>query len=266
MINCNSFCPSLPSLYDGFLGTNPTLVCGHPEAIKQVTIKHFESFTNRRRPATWKSIRYRALTYLRDDEWKAIRTTLAPVFTSSKLKKMFELMKRCTKNVQDSIERQNGQEIDLKQMFSVFTVDIISTCCFSMDLKDYLHPNSEILISARKFFNVSRLKMAIAAAIPKTLLAAVGFDINDNLSIEFFGRFGAEIIRKRRELAKQSVHSKKQDDFLQTLIDAATKFNEHRAEDNKQLTTSIKEKTFSQQDLNSNDEMIKFKNDTNQVS
>lgn len=259
------------SLYDGFLGTNPTLVCGHPEAIKQVTIKHFESFTNRRRPATWKSIRYRALTYLRDDEWKAIRTTLAPVFTSSKLKKMFDLMKRCTKNVQDSIEKQNGQEIDLKQMFSVFTVDIISTCCFSIDLKDYLHPNSEILVSARKFFNVSRFKMAVAAAIPKTLLAAIGFDINDNLSIEFFGKFGAEIIRKRRELAKQSVHSKKQDDFLQTLIDAATKFNEHKNEENKQLTTTTtrnsdnEKETVNQQDLNSNDR-IESKTDSDQVS
>lgn len=272
-INDNNSNPLILSLYDGFLGTNPTLVCGHPEAIKQVTIKHFESFTNRRRPATWKSIRYRALTYLRDDEWKAIRTTLAPVFTSSKLKKMFELMKRCTKNVQASIERQNGQEIDLKQMFSVFTVDIISTCCFSMDLKDYLHPNSEILVSARKFFNVSRFKMAIAAAIPKTLLAAIGFDINDNLSIEFFGRFGAEIIRKRRELAKQSIHSKKQDDFLQTLIDAATKFSE----DSKQVITtsttttttassSYNEKTFNQQDLNSNDEIKSETDTTNQVS
>lgn len=213
------------------------------------------------------------MTYLRDDEWKAIRTTLAPVFTSSKLKKMFDLMKRCTKNVQDSIEKQNGQEIDLKQIFSVFTVDIISTCCFSIDLKDYLHPNSEILVCARKFFNVSRFKMAIAAAIPKTLLAAIGFDINDNLSIEFFGRFGAEIIRKRRELAKQSVHSKKQDDFLQTLIDAATKFSENKNEENKQVTpttttttsSSSNEETVNQQDLNSNDR-IESKTDSDQVS
>lgn len=217
-------------LYDGFLGTNPTLVCGHPEAIKQVTIKHFDLFTNRRRPATWKSIRYRALTYMRDDEWKNLRKILAPTFTSNKLKKMYELMKRCTKNLSNSIEYQGNQEIDLKKLFSVFTVDVISTCCFSMDLKDYRHPDSEILTSARKFFNVSRLKMAFYMAIPKQLLAISGFDINDTTSIDFFARFATEIINKRRKLsAQKTTQYKKQDDFLQILIDAAAEFNDRKA-------------------------------------
>lgn len=220
----------LYGLYDGFLGTNPTLVCGHPEVLKQVTIKHFDSFTNRRRPATWKSIRYRALTYLRDDEWKNLRKILAPTFTSNKLKKMYELMKRCTNNLQRSIDHQADQEIDLKKLFSVFTVDVISTCCFSMDLKDYRHPDSEILISARKFFNVSRLKMAFAMAIPKTLLSMCGFDINDTTSIEFFARFATEIINKRRQLSanKHIQPYRKQDDFLQILIDAAAEFNDRK--------------------------------------
>jgi cytochrome P450 len=219
----------LYGLYDGLLGTNPTLVCGHPEVLKQITIKHFDSFTNRRRPATWKAIRYRALTYMRDDEWKNLRKILAPTFTSNKLKKMFELMKRCTKNLEMSINYQRDSEIDLKKLFSVFTVDVISTCCFSMDLKDYRHPDSEILISARKFFNVSRLKMAFAMAIPKQLLAWSGFDINDTTSIEFFARFAQEIINKRRQLSsQQKLQYKKQDDFLQTLIDAAAEFNERK--------------------------------------
>lgn len=219
----------LYGLYDGLMGTNPTLVCGHPEALKQITIKHFDSFTNRRRPATWKAIRYRALTYMRDDEWKNLRKILAPTFTSNKLKKMFELMKRCTRNLEMSINHQRGHEIDLKKLFSVFTVDVISTCCFSMDLKDYRHPDSEILISARKFFNVSRLKMAFAMAIPKQLLAISGFDINDTGSIDFFARFAQEIINARRKLSSQQRHHyKKQDDFLQTLIDAAAEFNDRK--------------------------------------
>lgn len=168
---------------------------------------------------------------MRDDEWKNLRKILAPTFTSNKLKKMFELMKRCTRNLEMSINHQGKQEIDLKKLFSVFTVDVISTCCFSMDLKDYRHPDSEILISARKFFNVSRLKMAFAMAIPKQLLALSGFDINDTTSIEFFARFAQEIINKRRKLSQQQgkIQYKRQDDFLQTLIDAAAEFNERKA-------------------------------------
>lgn len=252
----------LYGLYDGFLGTNPTLVCGHPEAIKQVTIKHFDLFTNRRRPATWKSIRYRALTYMRDEEWKNLRKILAPTFTSNKLKRMYELMKRCTKNLSNSIEYQGNQEIDLKKLFSVFTVDVISTCCFSMDLKDYRHPDSEILTSARKFFNVSRLKMAFYMAIPKQLLAISGFDINDTTSIDFFARFATEIINKRRKLAaNRSIQYKKQDDFLQILIDAAAEFNERKLSSSTTtsttttttITTTPAGATTNQQDVDVNE-------------
>lgn len=169
---------------------------------------------------------------MRDDEWKNLRKILAPTFTSNKLKRMYELMKRCTRNLQSSIEMQNGQEIDLKKLFSVFTVDIISTCCFSMDLKDYRNPESDLLLSARKFFNVSRFKMGFSVAVPKQLLAMFGFDINDTTSIDFFARFATEIINKRRALSlRQNFpqnNKNKQDDFLQILIDAASEFNERK--------------------------------------
>jgi len=196
---------------------------------------------------------------MRDEEWKNLRKILAPVFTSNKLKKMYDLMKRCTKNLQHSIDSQANMEVDLKKLFSVFTVDVISTCCFSMDLKDYRHPDSEILQSARKFFNVSRFKMAFSMAVPKQLLALCGFDINNVSSIDFFARFATEIINKRRKIAEMNQNNasygqtKKQDDFLQTLMDAAAEFNsvgqeEHRASGTKITGTDATNER--QQDVN----------------
>lgn len=192
---------------------------------------------------------------MRDEEWKNMRKIMAPTFTSNKLKKMYDLMKRCTMNMQNSIISQGNQEIDLKKLFSVFTVDIISTCCFSLDLKDYRDPESEILKSARKFFEVSRFKMTFYQAIPKRLLAMSSFDINDVSSIEFFGKFATEIINKRRQLVGKTAPSgspasslKKQDDFLQTLLDAAAEFNERKQKIN--LTSSSEEQQDSNADNN----------------
>lgn len=158
------------------------------------------------------------------------------------------------------------KEIDLKRLFSVFTVDIISTCCFSMDLKDFRDPESEMLISARKFFNVSRLKMAFYMAVPKPLLALSGFDINDNSSIEFFARFAQEVINTRRKYAadKNSL-TKKQEDFLQILIDAAAEHNRDRNTQTAEeaaattATTPTTTTTTDQQDVqndNNNDEQL----------
>lgn len=193
---------------------------------------------------------------MRDDEWRNLRKILAPIFTSNKLKKMFELMKRCTKNMQDSIVTYGDSEVDLKKLFSVFTVDVISTCCFSMDIKDYRHPNSEILISARKFFSVTKLKMTVYAAIPKSILSFFGFDINNTDSIDFFARFATEIINKRRKLADSlATRDKKQDDFLQTLMEAAARFNERDHTSASTVSTTLPlaptsaDATANQQDL-----------------
>ncbi|KAG9508787.1 Cytochrome P450 3A56, partial [Fragariocoptes setiger] len=253
----------LYGLYDGFLGTNPTLVCGHPEAIKQVTIKHFHSFTNRRRPMTYRSIRYRALTYMMDDEWKQLRCLLAPIFTSNKLKRMFELMKRCTSHLQTAIASHNGQEVDLKKLFAVYTVDVISACCFSMDLKDYRHPDSQILSSARRFFEVSKFKMAFGMTLPRHLLRAIGFDINDTTSIDFFEKFATDIINKRRQLlAKQvNANSAKPDDFLQILLDAVNSDSTMKSYYAKSTTSTTINQIHQQQNKmnnnNSSDKLVR---------
>lgn len=193
---------------------------------------------------------------MRDDEWRNMRKILAPTFTSNKIKRMYELMKRCTSNLSNSIASNNKSEIDLKKVFSVYTVDVISTCCFSMDLKDYRHPESEVLLNARKFFEVSRFKMGFYMAIPKQLLATFGFDINDTSAINFFERFAMEIINKRRELAKPGAASayKKKDDFLQILIDAAANFSErgkvsvNNNNSNNKPTSDAKQDTRVKQD------------------
>lgn len=178
---------------------------------------------------------------------------------------MFELMKQCTRNLVLSIEYQGKgeNEIDLKRVFSVFTVDIISTCCFSMDLKDFRNPESEMLISARKFFNVSRPKMAFSMALPKSLLAISGFDINDNSSIEFFARFAQQVINTRRKYASltpltaaaNNANFKKKEDFLQILIDAAAEFNSQKTTSTSKTTTTTHDNISNNNNSDNNNDI-----------
>lgn len=75
--------------YYGFLGGGPTLVINDLEIAKRIMIKDFDHFVDRRsldlaeEPNKYlKSM----LTSMTGDKWKAMRSTISPVFTSGKLK------------------------------------------------------------------------------------------------------------------------------------------------------------------------------------
>ena len=72
----------------GFLGTSPNLVINDLELAKHVLIKDFDHFVDRRQldmaPEANKYL-MNMLTQLTGDKWKAMRSTISPVFTSGKL-------------------------------------------------------------------------------------------------------------------------------------------------------------------------------------
>ena len=72
-----------------FLCRTPILEVTDVDFIKEVTVKQFNSFRNRR--LVWRgdeSIMASNLVRLRDDQWKHTRSILTPTFTSGKLKQV----------------------------------------------------------------------------------------------------------------------------------------------------------------------------------
>lgn len=72
-------------------GRRPTVVVTDPEMIKQITIKEFHKFQNRWFPEVNPPINS-FLFIAKDEQWKRIRTTLSPTFSSMKLKDVVTLM------------------------------------------------------------------------------------------------------------------------------------------------------------------------------
>ena len=73
----------------GMFGTSPNIVINDLELAKRVLIKDFDHFVDRRSldmaPEANKYL-MNMLTQLSGDKWKAMRSTISPVFTSGKLK------------------------------------------------------------------------------------------------------------------------------------------------------------------------------------
>lgn len=83
----------------------PFLLVRDRELIKNILVKDFSYFNDRYgSPDENDRLGYANIFFLKNPAWKQLRTKLTPHFTTGKLKKMFELMKECSKNLDTYLE------------------------------------------------------------------------------------------------------------------------------------------------------------------
>ena len=88
-------------MYGLYRFTEPTLVVNDPDIAKIILVKEFNNFVNRDDPIPMKKmfgpgkmdkVWGNQLTIIAGDEWKDVRTTFSPIFTSGKMKVMFKFI------------------------------------------------------------------------------------------------------------------------------------------------------------------------------
>lgn len=84
-------------------------------------------------------------------KWRNLRVKLTPTFTSGKMKMMFPTMVECGIQLQEHLNKiAESKEIETKNLFSGFTIDIIASCAFGIKTNALDNPNSEFLIKGKK--------------------------------------------------------------------------------------------------------------------
>lgn len=153
-----NFINSVDEVYDAFpneklvahfQGGSPQLVVRDMELAKLVLIKDFDHFVDRRGlELTEETEAQKAmglmLTMLKGDQWKAIRNTLSPVFTSGKLKGMTPIINKLGQDLVKHLEplARSGEEFEAKQSMVNFTTDVIAECGFGINAQAMLNPDS----------------------------------------------------------------------------------------------------------------------------
>ena len=93
-------------IYGVYTGLKPTLTISDIELAKQIMIKDFHLFVNRRDfhilDEMWKT----NLFMVPDEDWKRIRSITTPAFTSGKLRRMFPLFKAGAVKLEKYLENQ----------------------------------------------------------------------------------------------------------------------------------------------------------------
>nr|BAM73820.1 cytochrome P450 [Bombyx mori]BAM73821.1 cytochrome P450 [Bombyx mori] len=204
-----------------FDGRRPVLHILDPELIKAIMIRDFDHFTDRNTLNSMEP-RYlsRSLLNLKGLEWKGVRSTLTPAFSSSRLKNMIPLIQQCSKQMVEFLRKFDGKEIEMKQTMGHFTLEVIGACAFGIKCDALSNENSRFVKVAEKFDYMPKYKRVILLMLLVFMPKMIRYLRLSFLNIEYTG----ELVRmlQAAKAERRSSESKK-GDFLQVLIDFAAK-------------------------------------------
>ncbi|XP_070617452.1 cytochrome P450 3A9-like [Erythrolamprus reginae] len=223
-------------LYDG---RQPIIAVLDPAIIKAVLVKEcYSTFTNRRAfPAP--DILKNAVSMTRDEQWKRIRTVLSPTFTSGKLKEMFPIIKHygeiLIQNVQKKME--NNEPIDVKDVFGAYSMDVVTSTSFGVDINSMNNPNDPFVKKIQKLtkFKSFDPRIILAFMFPSLMpiLNALKLTAFSQEAVNFF----TESFSKMKESRLKEGQGSRMD-FLQMMIDSQHNNNKDSVNNGKNSTSN----------------------------
>ncbi|CAH0559532.1 unnamed protein product [Brassicogethes aeneus] len=183
--------------------TQPVLMVRDLELIKKITIKDFDSFLDHHNvfkedvdPLWGKN-----LFASEGERWRSLRQTLSPVFTSSKMRRMFKLMDDVSIKYVQHIKNHDEEvpEFEAADFFSKFTMDVIATTAFGLECNSL--EDEEFLTQGRiltDFSGLKKFKIFLAGVHP-VILKALGIKVVDDRPGTYFRKIIMETMEYREK-------------------------------------------------------------------
>nr|XP_034178244.1 cytochrome P450 6a2-like [Osmia lignaria] len=188
-----------------YLMKEPSLILNDPELIKHVLIRDFSYFADRGAFVHEKTEPLSPhLFNLEAERWRPLRSRLSPIFTPGKLKEMFYLIIEYSQHLEKYLakEVEKGEPLECRELTARFTIDVIGSCIFGIEMSALADERSEFRQMGRNFFdtssfeNVFRNKMK--EFFPK-LYDLLGYTIPERRLSSFFTKAVTDIIKYRQE-------------------------------------------------------------------
>ncbi|XP_044261216.1 uncharacterized protein LOC123009155 [Tribolium madens] len=199
-----------------YLVTQPNLVLVDPEYVKDILATDFQYFVDRGFYYNEKTDPLSAHLFALDGtSWRNLRIKLTPTFTSGKMKMMFKTVVECCGYMRDAIGATLDRDLDIKDILSRYTTDVIGSCAFGIECNSFKYPDAEFRKMGKKVFSFGFWRSFCSFCIiyfPK-LSHHLGVPTNEKDVQNFFTGIVAESVKLRQE---QNI---KRNDFLQLLID-----------------------------------------------
>ncbi|NP_001306598.1 cytochrome P450 6D16 [Ceratitis capitata] len=139
-----------------YLLTRPALLIHDAQLARDILTKDFESFHDRgvhvddeKDPQSRGGI-----FFLKGQDWKNLRIKLSASFTSGKLKAMFDTIEdvgdKMVNYLNGQLRDDDVKELEMKHVMGTYSIDIIASVIFGLEVNSFVEPNNEILKVSRK--------------------------------------------------------------------------------------------------------------------
>ncbi|CAN7979022.1 unnamed protein product [Ixodes persulcatus] len=173
------------------------------------------------------------------EQWRKIRPSASPAFSTGKLRKMTALIEDCAKVTAEHLKKaaKNNEDVDIKQFYGHYSLDVIARCAFGTRLDSHTDVTNEFVTRARRAFSgVITMPMILLGKfyIVLTLFPAIFHWLKikpfNSDTFVYFKNVCQNIIKNRQQV------SNRQEDFLQLMMDAQQTGIATAAADNVQET------------------------------
>ncbi|XP_015591510.1 cytochrome P450 9e2-like [Cephus cinctus] len=139
----------------------PVILIRDPKLVLDIGVKNFENFPNHRSFIDEKMDKLFAknIFFLRDERWKEMRATLSPSFTASKMKFMFELISKTSKDfVTYLLEHpEETKSIETKDAFTRYTTDVIATAAFGISVNSMRDKDNDFYVNGKDIISFEQI-------------------------------------------------------------------------------------------------------------
>ncbi|KAM3966419.1 cytochrome P450 9e2-like isoform 1-T3 [Aphomia sociella] len=159
---------------------NPVIIAKDLDLVKKITVKDFEHFLDHRAFIDENNdpLFGRNLFSLKGQEWKDMRSTLSPAFTSSKMRLMLPFMvevgDQMIQSLKDKIKDSGVGYIDFdaKDLTTRYANDVIASCAFGLKVDSHTEENNDFYTNGKeaatfKYWQI--LKSFAFIAFPKLM-------------------------------------------------------------------------------------------------
>jgi hypothetical protein len=123
--------------------SSPAVFFTDLDLIKNIFIKDFDSFMNRRPLKLEKTdpMFHKMLISMEGETWRELRGKMSPTFTTGKIKRMFGIFQTSSLKLVKYLEKQseeNGGVVDFSYGGQRYAMDVIASAAFGLDSKAFV--------------------------------------------------------------------------------------------------------------------------------
>ncbi|CAH1395592.1 unnamed protein product [Nezara viridula] len=200
----------------------PRLLIRDNELVQKILVKDFGHFVDHGFDVDEKKNPLdNQLFVMTGNKWRAFRTKMAPLFTSGKLKTMYDVMNEVGNGLLEYMDKNKEDDIDIREVMGLFSMDIIGSAAFGINPGVLKNPDSEFRVKGRQINDPNwrnLIRIWFFFAFPK-IAKRIGFSFQPKAVTSYF----CNIIRNAIDYRKKNKIQR--NDFVQMMMQLKEKGN-----------------------------------------